>query len=152
MSQHCRANPCCGDRPCSGIPLPQHASGLPSHNKKMVVTVETELNGPYGWLNGHRALSEDSWTLENDAQENNEGYFAIPLYALTDPFKEIGNNKPREIYASCYSPKLLEEIRNARNWVLHWMADFDGGLKPTRGSLTELLSRLDAALKSEGRK
>lgn len=33
MSQHCRANPCCGDRPCSGIPLPQHASGLPSHNK-----------------------------------------------------------------------------------------------------------------------
>lgn len=34
MSQHCRANPCCGDRPCSGIPLPQHASGLTWHNKK----------------------------------------------------------------------------------------------------------------------
>lgn len=32
MSQHCKANPCCGDRPCSGIPLPQHASGLTSHN------------------------------------------------------------------------------------------------------------------------
>jgi hypothetical protein len=33
MSQHCRANPCCGDRPCSGVPLPQHASGYPSRNK-----------------------------------------------------------------------------------------------------------------------
>lgn len=35
MSQHCRANPCCGDVPCAGIPLPQHASGLPSHNKNI---------------------------------------------------------------------------------------------------------------------
>ncbi|TCL70599.1 hypothetical protein [Rhizobium sp. BK251] len=33
MSQHCRANPCCGDVPCSGIPLPQHTSGLTFHNK-----------------------------------------------------------------------------------------------------------------------
>lgn len=51
MSQHCRANPCCGDRPCSGIPLPQDASGLPAHNKRVSfpsgssnpMTIETEL-------------------------------------------------------------------------------------------------------------
>lgn len=52
----------------------------------------TELHGPFGWLNGHRALSEDSWTLESDPLENSEEYFAIPLYALTDPFKEIGKD------------------------------------------------------------
>lgn len=34
MSQHCRANPCCGDRPCSGVPLPQHSSGLVWHNER----------------------------------------------------------------------------------------------------------------------
>jgi hypothetical protein len=41
MSQHCRANPCCGDRPCSGIPLPQHASGLPAHNKSIPAALTT---------------------------------------------------------------------------------------------------------------
>lgn len=35
MSQYCRANPCCGDRPCSGIPHPQHASGLTWHNRNV---------------------------------------------------------------------------------------------------------------------
>lgn len=35
MTQHCKANPCCGDVPCSGIPLPQDASGLPSHNARI---------------------------------------------------------------------------------------------------------------------
>ncbi|QIG68292.1 hypothetical protein EVB57_015 [Rhizobium phage RHph_Y1_20] len=40
MSQHCRANPCCGERPCEGVPLPQHASGLVSHNKTEVPKVE----------------------------------------------------------------------------------------------------------------
>lgn len=54
-----------------------------------------ELHGPYGWLNGHRALSEDSWELENDPLENSDEYFAIPLYALTDPFAEIGKDGPR---------------------------------------------------------
>lgn len=43
MSQHCRANPCCGDVPCSGIPLPQHTSGLPSHNKSIRAAV---VSGP----------------------------------------------------------------------------------------------------------
>lgn len=39
MTEHCKANPCCGDRPCSGIPLPQHASGLPFHNAPKVAIV-----------------------------------------------------------------------------------------------------------------
>ncbi|MAN77829.1 MAG: hypothetical protein CML24_11700 [Rhizobiales bacterium] len=53
-----------------------------------------ELHGPYGWLNGHRALNEENWTLEMDPLENSEEYFAIPLYALSDPFKEIGRDGP----------------------------------------------------------
>lgn len=49
---------------------------------------EGGIHGPFGWLNGCRGLSEDSWTLESDPLENNDEYFAIPLYALVDPFKE----------------------------------------------------------------
>lgn len=33
MTQHCKANPCCGDVPCSGVPVPQDESGLTAHNK-----------------------------------------------------------------------------------------------------------------------
>lgn len=33
MSQHCKANPCCGERPCEGVPLPQDKSGLTHLNK-----------------------------------------------------------------------------------------------------------------------
>jgi hypothetical protein len=51
-----------------------------------------DLRGPFGWLNGCRGLSEDSWTLESDPLENSEEYFAIPLYALVDPFKEAGKD------------------------------------------------------------
>lgn len=37
MTQHCKANPCCGDVPCSGVPIPQDASGLTAHNPVEVV-------------------------------------------------------------------------------------------------------------------
>lgn len=50
------------------------------------------LYGPYGWLNGHRALSEERWELESDPLESNEEYFSIPLYTLIDPFKETGRD------------------------------------------------------------
>lgn len=53
-----------------------------------------ELYGPFGWLNGCRGLSEDSWNLESDPLENSDEYFAVPLYALTDPFKEVGLSTP----------------------------------------------------------
>lgn len=36
MTQHCKANPCCGDVPCSGVPVPQDASGLVHHNPETV--------------------------------------------------------------------------------------------------------------------
>ena len=72
----------------AGVPLEAALRSQPPAPK------EQKLYGPYGWLNGHRALSEDSWELENDPLENNEEYFAIPLYSLTDPFKEIGRTEP----------------------------------------------------------
>lgn len=56
MSQHCRANPCCGDVPCSGIPLPQHASGLPSHND----TTRMDANRLAAALKGLIAITSDS--------------------------------------------------------------------------------------------
>lgn len=46
-----------------------------------------ELHGPYAWLSGDRSMSEDSWTLSDDPQENSAEYFSIPLYAKVDPFK-----------------------------------------------------------------
>lgn len=52
----------------------------------------TGMHGPFGWLNGHRALSEDSWSIEGDPLANSEEYFSIPLYALVDPFKEAGKD------------------------------------------------------------
>src|SRR5690606_15265640 len=48
------------------------------------------LHGTYGWLNGHRALSEASWTLESGPMESGEEEFATPLSALVGPFKEVG--------------------------------------------------------------
>jgi hypothetical protein len=56
-------------------------------------SVTVKLHGPYGWLNGHRALNEEYWHLERDP-ESSEEYFAIPLYALSDPFVEIGLKGP----------------------------------------------------------
>lgn len=50
-----------------------------------------ELHGPFGWMNGCWGLSEDSWTLDSDPMGNNDEYFAIPLYAKQDPFKEAGS-------------------------------------------------------------
>jgi len=70
-----------------------------------------ELHGPYGWLNGHRALSEDSWELENDPLENSDEYFAIPLYALTDPFAEIGKDGPRSALVATTPAETVDEAR-----------------------------------------
>lgn len=64
---------------------------------------EVVLYGPYGWLNGHRGLSEDSWGLENDPVADSGEYFAIPLYAKVDPFVEVG--------IPAASPAPLEGVR-----------------------------------------
>lgn len=34
MINRCKANPCCGEVPCVGVPLPQHESGLVHLNKQ----------------------------------------------------------------------------------------------------------------------
>lgn len=76
-------------------PQETEAEAIAAWNRRATPSAATpagggRMHGPYGWLNGHRALSEDSWTLEGDPLENSDEYFAIPLYALVDPFKEIG--------------------------------------------------------------
>lgn len=70
-----------------GAPVRDYVSGI---IRAYVHAAAAQLYGPFGWLNGCRGLSEDSWSLESDPLENSEEYFAIPLYALVDPFKEIG--------------------------------------------------------------
>jgi hypothetical protein len=52
------------------------------------------LYGPYGYLNGHRALPEDTWTVEDDAIKNSEEYFSIPLYAKVEPVFPVSYSEP----------------------------------------------------------
>jgi len=69
----------------------QRASELESAKAAILALIGQTgcLHGPFGWLIGHRRLSEDEWALENDPV-NSEEYFSIPLYSLVDPFKESG--------------------------------------------------------------
>lgn len=60
MSQHCRANPCCGDRPCSGIPLPQDASGFPSYNKNVPVAQPAPANHLVAFL-PDKTITDLAW-------------------------------------------------------------------------------------------
>ena len=55
---------------------------------------EPQFFGPYGYLNGCRALTEDMWELENDPMENNEEYFSIPLYSKVDISFPVTVNSP----------------------------------------------------------
>lgn len=71
-----------------------------------LVPGEPKLYGPYGYLNGSRALSEDEWTLDNNPGENSAEYFSIPLFAKVDAFSPTPHpNLDRE--------GLLEEAREA---------------------------------------
>lgn len=79
-----------GSIPTSVVLLRNLVTELLSRRSPSLSGGEVVLYGPYGWLNGHRGLSEDSWGLESDPLENNEEYFAIPLYAKVDPFVEVG--------------------------------------------------------------
>lgn len=51
-----------------------------------LLPVEPKLYGPYGYLNGSRALSEEEWTLDNNPGKNSDEYFSIPLFAKVDVF------------------------------------------------------------------
>lgn len=95
-----------------------------------------QLHGPFGWLNGHRALSEDSWTLENDPMENSEEYFAVPLYALRDPFKEIGRDfdgKPANVLT-----KREAALAAIAKRLIKWDTDFPINCQNGYAGLKEL--------------
>jgi len=109
-----------------------------------------ELHGPYGWLNGCRGLSEDSWTLESDPLENSAEYFAVPLYALVDPFKEIGKDfdgKPVLAHPSPTLP-LRDEVELvlelAEPHLVAASADRIAGADKSLSALRALLDRLRA--------
>ena len=65
-----------------------------AENAQVEPAAAGKVYGPYGWLNGHRGLNEESGGLESVPLENSDEYFSIPPYALSDPFKEIGKTSP----------------------------------------------------------
>lgn len=74
-----------------------------------------ELHGPFGHIVGRRDLREDEWSLENDPVNEDDaakGFFSVPLYALTDPFKEIGIEGP----ANAGSPT-ARELALEPDWI-----------------------------------
>ncbi|UYT57731.1 hypothetical protein OHI65_14770 [Brucella sp. MAB-22] len=71
-----------------------------------------ELHGPFGHIVGRRDLREDEWSLENDPVDEDDaakGFFSVPLYALTDPFKEIGVDGPANANSPATRELALEE-------------------------------------------
>jgi hypothetical protein len=124
-----------------------------------------ELHGPFGWLNGHRALAEDSWTLESDPLENSAEYFAVPLYALVDPFKEIGKDfdgkpalaHPQPLPLKEEVERVVEALRKARQLVdiaTDWNLDeveIDGEMVKTHSLGSEFDAILLALAAKEGR-
>lgn len=45
MKNRCKANPCCGEVPCEGVPLPQHRSGLRARKRHDHWRVSVETSG-----------------------------------------------------------------------------------------------------------
>lgn len=122
-----------------------------------------ELHGPFGWLNGHRALAEDSWTLESDPLENSAEYFAVPLYALVDPFKEIGKDfdgkpsiaHPRPLPLKEEVERVLERAKTAfESDTLHdktaALLDVDALLSRLRAGEQKGWKPIETADKDEG--
>lgn len=64
------------------------------------------LFGPYAYLNGPRALPEDSWSIEDDPIENNEEYFSIPLYAKFDVTFPVTQAAPDAAAYQAYAEQL----------------------------------------------
>lgn len=63
-------------------------------------SAEPQLFGPYGYLNGCRALTEDTWMLEDDPLENNDEYFSIPLFAKVDISFPVSNTSAPQTLAT----------------------------------------------------
>ncbi len=64
------------------------------------------LFGPYAYLNGPRALPEDSWSVEDDPIANNEEYFSIPLFAQFDVTFPVTHAAPDAAAHQAYAAKL----------------------------------------------
>lgn len=68
-----------------------------------------KLFGPYAHLNGHRSLSEDSWSVEDDPIQNNEEYFSIPLFAQVEVTFPVTHGAPgAEVYRA-YADELRQD-------------------------------------------
>lgn len=65
-----------------------------------------QLFGPYAHLNGHRALSEDSWTVEDDPIGNDVEYFSIPLFAKVDVTFPVTYGEPDASAYEAYGDEL----------------------------------------------
>lgn len=65
-----------------------------------------KLFGPYAHLNGHRALSEDSWTVEDDPVSNDVEYFSIPLFAKVDVTFPVTYGEPDAAAYEAYAAEL----------------------------------------------
>jgi hypothetical protein len=75
------------------------------------------LYGPYGHLNGHRALSEDSWQVEDDPIENNEEYFSIPLFAKVDVRFPVSHGQPDAAAYQAYAEELRADSTKSSKGV-----------------------------------
>lgn len=64
------------------------------------------LFGPYAYLNGPRALPEDSWSVEDDPIENNEEYFSVPLFAKFDVTFPVTHAAPDAAAHQAYAEAL----------------------------------------------
>jgi len=71
-------------KPVAGIPV-----SSPSL-RAQALEEGKQLYGPFGHLTGDRNLSEDTWEVYDEPAATVGDIFSIPLYALSDPFKEIG--------------------------------------------------------------
>lgn len=69
----------------------KHQTCGKAQTEHFLISQTANLFGPYGYINGHRALSEDSWAIEPDPDNNDEEYFSIPLYSTVDPFGNYGH-------------------------------------------------------------
>lgn len=73
---------------------------------KALAAGSEKMFGPYAYLNGHRALSEDSWTVEDDPIGNDVEYFSIPLFAKVDVKFPVTYGEPDAAAYEAYADEL----------------------------------------------
>lgn len=72
------------------------------------------LFGPYAHLIGHRALAEDSWSVESDPIANNEEYFSIPLFAKVDVTFPVTHGAPDADAYRAYAEELRQDATGTK--------------------------------------